>query len=791
MVDKIGEGASRISLSGSDWTLFYQKHSESPAIRPAEISSGRYASTATSVPGTVEQALMSSGDLADLSTGTNVEQAWELEYGDWWFIKDFEFSEEDLNRADSIIFHGIDTIAEIFLNGKSIGHAENMFIEHEFDVSGLLRSGNNTLAVHISSPLKWAEAKDYAAEYYQVEGSLESLWIRKPAHMYGWDIAPRVVSAGIHRDVELVSRLQNRITDWWVETESVDLDNNVASLRFHYRLSQAPRGRKFEIRGSLTDDSHDAIEFSQVPVFIAGSIPITVAGAKFWSPRGLGDPNLYSAALELAIDNVVADRHEAKVGIRTLKLSYQQGSDDRAQFEFIVNGHPIHIMGTNWIQLDYLHSRDVERLHHALELLTESGINMVRCWGGNLYEDTRFYEWCDEHGILVWQDFALACGRYPQTQDFFSALEVEAESVIEKFRRHPSLAIWCGSNENDDSYVGFGLDPDLDHITRELLQKLVHMHDPGRPYIAGSPTYSSEMFKSRQLSAPEQHLWGPRAYFKAPFYTDSGAQFVSEIGFHGMPSLVSLKSFLSEVDERPDFESPEWRSHETHHRRSLPQREYGRNQLMVNQAELMFGKLDGLIEKLIPASQITQAEAKKFFIENSRLNGRISKHPQDSRRPGRTGVIWWNLLDCWPQTSDAVVDYYLRKKLAYYYIQLSQQPLCLMVSEATGWKHDVSVVNDSTWHGPVNFRIYKLGVEDPILDGRFELRADERMRVIGSLPVANSEDDVYFIEWSAGELSGHNHYVAAKPPWRLDHYIDFVYRRLLTMGVVPEPEDLW
>ena len=791
MVEKIGSEAFRISLSGTDWTLSYQKHSEFPAVSPADVSARGYSFVSASVPGTVEEALMGAGELSDLSIGTNVEEAWTLEYGDWWFSKDFELSPEDLLEVNSLIFHGIDTIAEIFLNGALIGHAQNMFIEHEFRVSEYLRVGSNSLAVHIRSPLRWAESKEYASEYYQVEGSLESLWIRKPAHMYGWDIAPRVVSAGLNRGVELVARPRQRIADWWIETESIDSKSNFATLRLHYRLSEAPRERSFEIQGCLAADADATISFSQTPVFSAGSIPITVKGAKLWNPRGLGDPSLYFATLELKIDGVVVDKHEAKVGIRTLELNYQQGSDTASRFEFIVNGSPIHVMGTNWIQLDYLHSRDSERLAPALRLLTESGVNMVRCWGGNLYEDSAFFEWCDEHGILVWQDFALACARYPQNEEFYKTLEVEAESVIKKYRNHPSLSIWCGSNENDDSYLGFGLNPDLDHITRNLLPKLVHIHDPKLPYISGSPTYSGEMFSSGEISPPEQHLWGPRAYFKAPFYAENEAQFVSEIGFHGMPSLATLRAFLSDVAERPDFENPEWKSHETHHRRTLPKREYGRNRLMIDQAQLMFGNMDGLLAKLIPASQITQAEAKKFFIETSRLNGRISKSPGDLRRPARTGVIWWNLLDCWPQTSDAVVDYYFRKKLAYFYVQLSQQPLCIMVSEAQGWEHRVFAVNDSNWHGAVDFKIFKLGIADPVLCDRFELRSDERILPIGTLPLANSSEDVYFIEWSADQVRGHNHYVAVAPPWDLEHYLNFVYGRLLDIGLVPEAKDLW
>jgi beta-mannosidase len=774
------------------WQLTFSPAVDAPATGLDDALAKGYTQILATVPGTVEQALENAGLMPDPLIGINVEAAWDLEYGDWWYSRNFEINDTQTFDKTALLFNGVDTIADVYLNGQLVGQTDNMMIEHEFSVDAALKQGTNELVIHIFSPLAQAETMDYPAEYTQVEGSLESLWVRKPAHMYGWDIAPRIVSAGIHRSVELVTRPTVHIKEWWLQTLSTGVLGSPAELQLHFRLSESPRGRDFNVSVSLlAPDGVTRVDVGLTPAFLAGVIPISVEDPQLWNPRGYGKPDLYQAKVELSVEGEAVDTHEGRHGIRSIELEHQQGTDSSANFEFFVNNRPIMILGTNWVQLDPLHSRDKERMPKALSLLWESGVNTVRCWGGNLYEDTFFFDWCDENGILVWQDFALACARYPQTDPFVSALETEAVSIVKKLRGHASLAIWCGSNENDDLYVNADLNPDMDVLTRELLPKVIHLHDPYRAYIAGSPTYTGEMLNGNDLNPPEQHLWGDRASFKAPFYSDTSAQFVSEVGFQGMPSVKTLQRFLPDLTNRVSVDDVAWRYHESHQRRELPNREYNRNQLLLNQASLLFGGIGTELNVVVPASQISQAEAKKFFVENCRLGGRELNGRADLLKPRRTGVVWWNLLDCWPQVSDAIVDYYFEKKLAFHYLRNSQQAICIMVTEAKGWSHEVVVVNDSNWFGDIHYTVTALGASEPTLQGSANCSSDRRMMVLGKLPLAVDRATCYLIEWTTERGKGMNHYVASNPPYELTTYLDLFLPAIAALDTTIDVGQLW
>jgi beta-mannosidase len=782
----------RTSLDSETWQLTFSTAVDAPATDLKDAISKGYTQIPATVPGTVEQALENAGLMPNPLIGTNVEAAWALEYGDWWYSRNFDVDSLQAKDKTVLMLHGVDTIADVYLNGQLVGQTDNMLIEHELSVDDALRHGNNEIVIHITSPLAHAESMDYPAEYTQVEGSLESLWVRKPAHMYGWDIAPRIVSAGIHRSIELVSRPSVHIKEWWLQTLSTGQSGSPAELQLHFLLSESPRGRDVNLSVSLlAPDGITQLDVGLTPSFLAGVVPISVENPQFWNPRGYGKPNLYQATIELSLAGKAVDTHQGRHGIRSITLEHQQGTDSSSNFEFFVNNRSIMILGTNWVQLDPLHSRDKERMPEALALLWESGVNTVRCWGGNLYEDTHFFDWCDENGILVWQDFALACARYPQTDPFVSTLETEAVSIVKKLRGHASLAIWCGSNENDDMYVNANLNPDMDVLTRDLLPKVIHRHDPYRAYIAGSPTYTGEMLNSNDLNPPEQHLWGDRASFKASFYSDTSAQFVSEVGFQGLPNVKTLRRFLPDLTDHVLIEDVAWRYHESHQRRELPKRAYNRNQLLLNQASLLFGEIGTELNAVVPASQISQAEAKKFFVESCRLGGRELNGRADLSKPSRTGVVWWNLLDCWPQVSDAIVDYYFEKKLAFHYLRNSQQATCIMVAEAKGWSHEVVLVNDSDWFGDIQYTVTALGASGPALRGSIKCGPGRRMMVLGQLPLAVNRATCYLIEWTTELGKGMNHYVASNPPYDLRTYVHSFLPAIAALDTTIDVSKLW
>ena len=276
----------------------------------------------------------------------------------------------------------------------------------------------------------------------------------------------------------------------------------------------------------------------------------------------------------------------------------------------------------------------------------------------------------------------MACAIYPQNDEFVHQMEREAETIIPLLRNHPSLALWAGNNEGDMAYVWSGrthLDPNDDRITRGVLPDAVRRLDPFRSYLPSSPYVSPEVFERGfdRLSMPEIHLWGPRGYYKDPFYTEVGSHFVSEIGYHGCPDRASLEQMMEAAYVHPWQEDGSWnRQWQAKAVAIFPQdRDFGqqRNDLMTKQIRHVFGDVPEDLDDFILASQIVQAEADKFFIESWR-----------ARKWDRTGILWWNLRDGWPILSDAIVDYYNRKKLAYTYIQRSQADICAVVSEGKG-----------------------------------------------------------------------------------------------------------
>jgi len=439
------------------------------------------------------------------------------------------------------------------------------------------------------------------------------------------------------------------------------------------------------------------------------------------------------------------------------------------------NNQPIQCRGTNWVPLDAFHSRDAERYSLVLPMLEELGCNIVRCWGGNVYEDHAFFDFCDSAGILVWQDFAFACALYPQEEAFFAEVRAEARAVIRKLRNHASLALWAGDNEIDIFAVFLNRDPAANRISRSVLPEICAVEDPYRPYLPSSPFVSAEAWRAGaadQKLMPEQHLWGPRDYYKSRFYAESTAHFASEIGYHGCPNVSSLNKFLEPGHHWPWKDDLQWRVHAADQVPEGGPYAY-RIKLMADQIRELFGEEPSTLEDFALASQISQAEAKKYFIEMFRL-----------AKWRRTGIIWWNLIDCWPEFSDAIVDYYLSRKLAFWYIQRSQVPVILMVGEPEDWRCRLVVGNDTLSDVDGDYRVTEPGSDRPLLEGRYHAPANANVQV-GTLPVSHSDHRLLLLHWTADRKEYGSHYLLGKPPFSLGWYRSM----LPAIAALPRPFD--
>ncbi len=781
---------TQISLNSdlnNDWTLTYGPQDKNAPATPEELKSCDWPTISAAVPGNVELDLFNAGEIADPMIGNNVFDLRKYETCRWWYRRTFAKPEIPEDHRVELRFDGVDCLAEIWLNNQKIGRTENMFVEHLFDVTDHLED-ENELHVCISSPI--LEARKYTREAFGDRHDMhaEAVYIRKAAHMYGWDILPRVVSAGLWKDVSLQIVPTTRWKSVYWVTKSVHVEEKKADMYVDWefdtdRLNIDDLSLRF-----LLKRGESVIYDETIKVFTTVSRQRiwNLENVDFWFPRGFGEPALYEAILELIdSEGTVLARDTQRIGIRKAELVLSEIHTDEqpGDFYFRINGEKIFAKGTNWVALDAIHSRDREHIKPSVDMLVDLNCNMIRLWGGNVYEADEFYDLCDENGVMVWQDFAMACSTYPQDAEFAKKIEQEAAKVILRLRHHPSLVLWAGNNENDVSLEWAGdqthIDPNTDVISRRVLPDMVRRLDPHTPYLPSSPYISPEAFKIHGRVAsdviPEQHLWGPRGYYKAPFYTETKAVFVSEIGYHGCPSRESLEKMMDAEFVYPWGKDFEWNDQwQTKAVRSHPfsDEQIKRNDLMINQIKCVFGEVPTDLDRFILASQIVQAEAKKYFVEFWRMS-----------KFDRAGILWWNLRDGWPVISDAVVDYCYNKKLAYHYLKRVQTDVCVMIGDARdglprergisrGKQHPVVVVNDTLREVAGTMAIRDADSGEILLRKSFFVEKNGKSGE-GFVP-ASSETKLWLIEWQVDGEKFTNHYLAYQPTIALDEYLKWL-----------------
>jgi beta-mannosidase len=714
------------------------------------------------VPGNFEIDLEKAGKIPDPFFGNNMLDMLNYEDRHVLYARRFSYNPQP-GTSPEFVFEGIDTIADIYLNGAFLAHTDNMYVTHRVSGAGLI-TGENELVVHILPACIEARKNAVSAGHGHLKYNYECLRLRKSPSMFGWDITPRLVSAGIYRSVGICRRPAESLRQCYLMTNRIDVRRKTARVELFYEADIGDNpvsGYAITVKGKC-----DASEFSHSSRlwFTAGKLEFSIDNAEFWWPRNYGAPNLYNVEVTLEEDGRVLDSYTFKTGLRTVQL-VRTGTTDithSGAFHFVVNGRKVFIMGTNWVPVDAYHSRDKGRIPAIMELLKDIGCNAVRCWGGNIYEDPLFYRYCDEMGIMVWQDFAMACGIYPTDHDFKGVMYQEAVQIIRLLRQHPSIILWSGDNECDQAVNGsYGRDPGLNRITREVYPDALYNEDPTRPYLPSSPYIDEEAAKLPGEYLSENHLWGPRDYFKGDFYKGSLAHFASEMGYHGSVSVKSMGRFISPDKLWPWQANDEWRIHA-----ASPEFDRGpylyRIELMAKQIRELFGVVPDKLEDFVLASQISQGEAKKFFVELFRTQSH------------RSGLIWWNLIDCWPQFSDAVVDYNFYKKLAYYYLRQSQRPLLLTFAEPKDWSLPLCASN-LCGSGALSFswQVRDYGSGAVLLAGENTVGDQECFR-LGALPYSQGEKRIYLIEWQSGAYSGRNHYLAGNPPFDLAFYRNFL-----------------
>lgn len=727
----------KIYLSGSDWKMkYFDRMSD-------DVGELDY-----TVPSNVEHSFINAGLLPkDLFFAQNVRLAEKYETYDYEFTKFFDC--DDVKSKYRIVFEGVDTLAEYYVNGVKIGQSDNMLVEHVFDVNNLKQKANE-LKVKIYSTTLYNNNQSASAYTTISWNNPEYVSLRRAGHTYGWDIMPRLVSAGIFKDVYLEKIKTTYIKDFYLATRQ--LDDNVAFLQACYEIESNDvivNNNKYtlEIKGICGQSSFCS---SNVLISKSNVIKINVSNPLLWWPKGAGKQNLYSVTAILYRNGDKVDDYHFNFGIRTVKLllENERGDDD---FTFVVNGEKLFMRGSNHVPLSPLHSEDIQRVEKEFEIISDMQMNMVRCWGGNVYESNEFYNLADKHGVLIWQDFTFGCATYPLSEEFFVKVEAEAEKVIKRLRNHPCIALYAGDNEVDCMLSEFNISPQTNTLTRKILSNQVNIHDPYRDYIPSSPFITEKHFKKYSTSAsnhtPERHLWGMRDWYKSPYYKDTTAKFVSEIGIHGSVNETSLKKFIpnNKLDDRYD---ESWVLHSTDQRHNN-----SRIKLMEKHIKLIFNYLPKNYSEFSLLSSYVHAEGFKFYLENMRF-----------KRPYTTGILLWNHLDGWPQFSEAFSDYFFNKKLGYSVIKRSYEPILMGIYEDINSRYQLKICNDTLEKINVQYRVYDGQNNEEYASGEISCNKNE-CKLITTLSDIFFDKKLLIIEYQTDNKKYFNHFITGFPTY--------------------------
>ena len=640
------------------------------------------------VPGCVHTDLLANKKIADPFVGTNEKDQQWIDKEDWEYRTTFAVDPALLSRDRiELELQGLDTYAEVFVNGVSVLTADNMFRSWRVAVKAHLQAGQNTLLVHFRSPITHVKAA-YDRLGYVLPASndqatpMVSMFTRKAPYHYGWDWGPRFVTSGIWRPVRLEAWDVARIDD--VQVVQTALTDARATLRVKTTVVAAHAGRArvaLELAGGAALAAVDATLKTGRNLLEA---EVAIDHPERWWPNGLGEQHLYTIDAHLAVDGVARDARAVRVGLRTLQVVHRNDKDGKS-FTIEVNGAPVFMKGANYIPSDSFVDRVTPaRYRWLVQSAADAHMNMLRVWGGGIYEDDRFYELCDELGILVWQDFMFACSMYPGDAPFIENVRQEAIENVRRLRNHPSLALWAGNNEIEAAWAGWGWQKKFhlgkaaqekiwrayQRVFHEVLPRVVGEHDPGRFYTRSSPSANDDKVPANKLGFGDMHYWGVW-HAEAPYsdYVPNTSRFMSEYGFQSFPELASVARYATPADR--DIESPVMLAHQRHPRG---------NQLVRTYMDRDFRRPKDFASFLY-VSQVLQATVIGYAAEAHRR-----------RMPYNAGSLYWQLDDCWPVASWAGIDYFGRWKALHYAARRFFAPILLStIEEGTGARAQVRI----------------------------------------------------------------------------------------------------
>ena len=663
---------SQRDLSVENWT--FNKQNDSKKYK-AEI------------PGTVHTDLFQNKIIPDPFFGANEKQLQWIEDETWEYETYFSLSKSEfLNQNIDLEFDGLDTYATVYLNGKVVLEADNMFRKWTISAKSDLKKDNNHLKIIFHSAVQKGKADAKKLPYVLPEN--ERVFVRKAQYQFGWDWGPRFVTAGIWQKVQLkfwnAAKIEN------VRYDQKVLNENQALLDFILTID-VQKADKYQIYFG-----EKPYHFNLKKGINTVKIPVEFKNPILWWSNGLGVPHQYAFEFQLRMNNKQLDKKQLKIGLRTIEL-IQQKDEKGTGFAFKLNGKMVYMKGANYIPPDSFLPRVKDSIYKALvENARKANMNMLRVWGGGVYPDDAFFDACDEGGVLVWQDFMFACAMYPGDKDYVENVKQEVIYQVNRLQNHPSLALWCGNNENDEGWHNWGWQKQHNYSAADSTQiwtdykKMFHEVIPNTldslvskekdVYWPSSPSIG--WGRKESMTQGDSHYWGIW-WGKEPFeiYKTKVPRFMSEYGFQGMPSIETLKNVVNENDL--NFNSEALKNHQKHPIGYETIRQYMERDFVIPTK----------FEDYIYVSQLLQADGMKTAIEAHRR-----------AKPYNMGSLYWQFNDCWPVTSWSSLDYYGNWKAFHFQAKRSFENVLISVDE------------DKT-----NYIIYVINDELKSIKGEFEI----------------------------------------------------------------------
>nr|Q0CCA0.2 RecName: Full=Beta-mannosidase B; AltName: Full=Mannanase B; Short=Mannase B [Aspergillus terreus NIH2624] len=667
-------------------SFFQQSLATGWSFKDAEDNSAEAWMPVAQVPSVVHQDLIANNKLQDPYVGFRELDARWVNEKSWTYRTVFQKPAVPAGSSVILAFDGLDTFAKVKLNGNVILESNNMFLAHRIDVTKALGAdGDHVLEIDFDCAMLRARelrAKDPQHKWVGFNGDPARMGVRKAQYHWGWDWGPVLMTAGIWRDVRL-EVYTARVADLWTETD-LAVDHHAAQISAFAQVEGAISSSKVNFILSL--HGQEVARAVAEPQDQVAKVAFDVQQPSLWWPNGYGDPTLYEISATLDQDGATVHQISKKIGIRTAEV-VQRPDKHGKSFFFRINGVDIFCGGSCWIPADnLLPSISAERYRKWIELMVHGRQVMIRVWGGGCYEDDSFYQACDELGVMVWQDFMFGCGNYPTWPEMLESVEKEAIYNVRRLRHHPSIVVYVGNNEDYQVQEQQGLTYNFEdkdpqnwlksdfparYIYEKILPEVVQRYSPSTFYHPGSPWGDGKITSDPTVG--DMHQWNVwhGTQEKYQIFDTLGGRFNSEFGMEAFPHMSTIEYFVeNEKDKYPQSHVLDFHNKADGHERRIA----------TYLVENLRTATD--LETYIYLTQVVQAETMMFGYRGWR------RQWGDERHCG--GALLWQLNDCWPTISWAIVDYFLRPKPAFYAVARVLNPIAVGVRRE---HHDWSVTH--------------------------------------------------------------------------------------------------